>query len=152
MGRWNEMPEERYAREHPGCSLDDYCKYLNEIKKAEEDRKRQEKEEHDKLLQSFIGKAFRVKFNGESFGYFKITEDIVTSLEHCFHEDFYSVFIKGSKIFSIGFENKRIINKSWLPGQQYAICELIPDEIFDKIVEYYEELQITANKIRDMEL
>lgn len=42
-----------------------------------------------------------------------------------------------------------MINRQWLPGQGSEKCTIVPEELFNKVVEYYQEM---AEKIRDREL
>lgn len=87
-----ESPMKEYARKHPGCSLQEYCEYLDNIAREEAERRRLKEEENNQLLKSFEGKCFQINFNRQSFGYFKITKDI-TALREDVKEDFYEVFI-----------------------------------------------------------
>lgn len=109
-----ESPMKEYARKHPGCSLQEYCEYLDNI--AEAERRRLKEEENNQLLKSFEGKCFQINFNRQSFGYFKITKDI-TAFREDVKEDFYEVFID-SNTTRISLEKKRMINRQWLPGQE----------------------------------
>lgn len=110
-----ESPMKEYARKHPGCSLQEYCEYLDNIAREEAERRRLKEEENNQLLKSFEGKCFQINFNRQSFGYFKITKDI-TALREDVKEDFYEVFID-SNTTRISLEKKRLINRQWLPGQ-----------------------------------
>lgn len=145
-----ESPMREYARKHPGCSLQEYCEYLDNIAREEAERKRLKEEENNQLLKSFEGKCFQINFNGQSFGYFKITKDI-TAFREDVKEDFYEVFIS-SDTTRISLEKKRIINRLWLPGQGSEQCTIIPEELFNKVVKYYQEMCAMAEKIRDREL
>lgn len=40
-----------------------------------------------------------------------------------------------------------MINRQWLPGQA-----IVPEELFNKVVKYYQEMCAMAEKIRDREL
>lgn len=112
--------------------------------------RKQKEEENNQLLKSFEGKCFQINFNRQSFGYFKITKDI-TAFREDIKEDFYEVFID-SNTTRIGLEKKRMINRYWLPGQGNEKCTIVPEELFNKVVEYYQEMCTMAEKIRDREL
>lgn len=99
------------ARKHPGCSLQEYCEYLDNIAREEAERRRLKEEENNQLLKSFEGKCFQINFNRQSFGYFKITKDI-TALREDVKEDFYEVFID-SNTTRISLEKKRMSMASW---------------------------------------
>lgn len=45
-----------------------------------------------------------------------------------------------------------MINRQWLPGQGSEKCTIVPEELFNKVVEYYQEMCTMAEKIRDREL
>ena len=139
-----------YARKHPGCSLQEYCEYLDNIAREEAERRRLKEEENNQLLKSFEGKCFQINFNRQSFGYFKITKDI-TAFREDVKEDFYEVFID-SNTTRISLEKKRMINRQWLPGQGSEKCTIVPEELFNKVVKYYQEMCTMAEKIRDGEL
>lgn len=111
-----ESPMKEYARKHPGCSLQEYCEYLDNIAREEAERRRLKEEENNQLLKSFEGKCFQINFNRQSFGYFKITKDI-TAFREDVKEDFYEVFID-SNTTRISLEKKRMINRQWLPGRE----------------------------------
>lgn len=143
-------PMKEYAKKHPGCSLEEYCEYLDNIAKEQAERERLKEEENKQLLKSFEGKCFQINFNEQSFGYFKITKDITAPREDI-REDFYEVFID-SNIVRIGLEKKRMIYRQWLLGQGNKRCMIVPEELFDKVVKYYQEMCATAEKIRDREL
>ena len=145
-----ESPMKEYARKHPGCSLQEYCEYLDNIAREEAERRRLKEKENNQLLKSFEGKCFQINFNRQSFGYFKITKDI-TAFREDIKEDFYEVFID-SNTTRIGLEKKRMINRYWLPGQGSEKCTIVPEELFNKVVEYYQEMCTMAEKIRDREL
>lgn len=83
-----ESPMKEYARKHPGCSLQEYCEYLDNIAREEAERRRLKEEENNQLLKSFEGKCFQINFNRQSFGYFEITKDI-TAFREDVKEDFY---------------------------------------------------------------
>lgn len=102
-----ESPMKEYARKHPGCSLQEYCEYLDNIAREEAERRRLKEEENNQLLKSFEGKCFQINFNRQSFGYFKITKDI-TAFREDVKEDFYEVFID-SNTTRISLEKKRKI-------------------------------------------
>lgn len=140
-----ESPMKEYARKHPGCSLQEYCEYLDNIAREEAERRRLKEEENNQLLKSFEGKCFQINFNRQSFGYFKITKDI-TALREDVKEDFYEVFID-SNTTRISLEKKRMINRQWLPGQASEKCTIVPEELFN--VKYYQEMCTMAEKIRD---
>lgn len=63
---YRESPMDKYAREHPGCSLKEYCDYLKKVAEAESEVKRLKEEENNNLLKSFEGKCFRIDFNRRS--------------------------------------------------------------------------------------
>lgn len=63
----------------------------------------------------------------------------------------YEVFID-SNTTRIGLEKKRMINRQWLPGQGSEKCAIVPEELFNKVVKYYQEMCAMAEKIRDREL
>lgn len=146
----SRSPMSEYARKHPGCSLQEYCEYLDNIAREEAERRRLKEEENNQLLKSFEGKCFQINFNRQSFGYFKITKDI-TALREDVKEDFYEVFID-SNTTRISLEKKRMINRQWLPGQGSEKCTIVPEELFNKVVKYYQEMCTMAEKIRDGEL
>lgn len=128
----------------PGCSLQEYCEYLDNIAREEAERRRLKEEENNQLLKSFEGKCFQINFNRQSFGYFKITKDI-TAFREDIKEDFYEVFID-SNTTRIGLEKKRMM-ASWA-----GKCTIVPEELFNKVVKYYQEMCTMAEKIRDGEL
>lgn len=147
---YREGSMEEYARKYPGCSLKEYCNYLKKVAEAESEVKRLKEEENNNLLKSFEGKCFRIDFNRSCIGYFKITKDITASRE--IKEDFYEVYI-GDEIIKVCFAKKRFINRQWLPEQGGGQkCEIISEEIFNKIVKYYQGMCDMAEKIKDMQL
>lgn len=83
-----ESPMKEYARKHPGCSLQEYCEYLDNIAREEAERRRLKEEENNQLLKSFEGKCFQINFNRQSFGYFKITKDITADKSKFSIEEF----------------------------------------------------------------
>lgn len=103
--------------------------------------RKQKEEENNQLLKSFEGKCFQINFNRQSFGYFKITKDI-TAFREDVKEDFYEVFID-SNTTRIGLEKKSMA--SWAGA-------IVPEELFNKVVKYYQEMCAMAEKIRDREL
>lgn len=52
----------------------------------------------------------------------------------------------------MSLEKKRMINRQWLPGQGSEKCTIVPEELFNKVVKYYQEMCTMAEKIRDGEL
>ena len=145
-----ESPIKEYARKHPNCSLQEYCEYLDRIEKERIEKEKYKEEENNKLLKSFKEKCFRIEFNSEVIGYFKLNKDI-TVYRDSLTEDFYKIHISSNEVI-MEFEKKRVINRLWLPGQSNEKCTIIPEETFNKIVNLYQEMCLTANKIKNLEL
>lgn len=148
-----ESPIEKYAREHPGCSLEEYCNYVRKAKEKEIEAEKLQEEEINNLLKSFTGKCFRIDFNGTSISYFKITKDI--SIYKKFTEvteDFYSIFAD-SRITKIAIEKQRIVNYNWLLNKDtYTKCKVISEEVFNTIVKYCQEMHTMVEKLKNEEL
>ena len=45
-----------------------------------------------------------------------------------------------------------MINRQWLPGQGSEKCTIVPEELFNKVVKYYQETRTMAHKTRDGEV
>lgn len=54
-----ESPMKEYARKHPGCSLQEYCEYLDNIAREEAERRRLKEEENNQLLKVLRENAFK---------------------------------------------------------------------------------------------
>lgn len=147
---WNENPMKKYAREHPSCTLKEYCDYLDEVEQKRKEELKREQEEKQEILRSFTNKCFRLDFNGNCVLYFKITKDL-TTLRESLKVDAYEVY-EDQYSTSMRFESDRFINLSWLPGQDkynsaVRSCNIIPEEVFNKIVENFEDMK---KKVREM--
>lgn len=151
---WNENPMKVYAKKHPGCSLQEYCDYLDREEQERRDTKRREEEKREELLKSYVGKCFRINFNGQAFIYFRLTKKFGNSYR--VHEDCYEVYID-SKETRVIYSKQRMLNIAWFPGnilydRSGVECQIIPDEVFENICNYYKEMVNVAPKIRDMKL
>lgn len=152
---WNENPMKVYAKNHPGCSLQEYCEYLDGEEQKRRDAKKAEDEENERVLKSYVGKCFRIDFNGQSFMYFRLSKEFGNHTTA--NEDCYEVYISSNEI-RISYSKQRAVNVYWVfPKDPYYSnsvrkCEMISDETFDKIRNYYEEMINMAPKIKDMEL
>lgn len=146
---WNENPMKKYAKEHPSCTLKEYCDYLDEVEQKRKEELKREQEEKQEILRSFTNKCFKLNFNGNSILYFKITKDI-TTLRNGLTVDAYQIYEDKCKM-SMSFEAGRIINISWLPDQSVHAgirsCNIISEEVFNKIVENFEDMK---KKVREM--
>lgn len=49
---WNENPMKIYAKKHPGCSLQEYCEYLDKEEQERSDAKRREEEKEKSCLKA----------------------------------------------------------------------------------------------------
>lgn len=117
-------------------------------------RGKREEEKREELFKSYVGKCFRINFNGQSFMYFQLTKEFGNS--YGVNEDCYEVYIE-SKETRITYSKQRMLNISWFPGnilydRSGVECQIIPDEVFEKIRNYYREMVNVAPKIRDMKL
>lgn len=146
---WNENPMKKYASEHPGCTLEDYCNYLDEIEQKRREEKKKEEKQKEEALKSFTNKCFKLNFNGDSILFFKITKDI-TTLRESLKVDAYQVYENRHDV-SMSFEAGRIINPLWLPNQSVhsgiRYCNIIPEEVFNNIVKNFEDMK---EKVRAM--
>lgn len=130
-----KTPMEKYSEEHPGCSLQEYCDYLRKIEESKLEEKKLEEERINNRLKSFSGKCCRVDFGKTSFGYFRAAENITGS----FDARFYEVFTAKRNVIKIIVEEKRKVPRSWLLEQNGVTkCEIISEETFDKIVEWFQ--------------
>jgi hypothetical protein len=147
-----ESPMKEYARKHPGCSLQEYCEYLDNIAREEAERRRLKEEENNQLLKSFEGKCFKIDFNGMSTMFFRLTSDPTDPRSSRIEEDAYSVYIDSSKVH-MELEKKRYIDVMWLPGQEewygnsHKVFQ-ISEEDFNKVVEKYNEMVKVAKEIK----
>lgn len=151
---WNENPMKVYAKKYPGCSLQEYCDYLDRKEQERRDTKRREEEKREELLKSYVGKCFRINFNGQAFTYFRLTKEFGNS--YSVHEDCYEVYID-SKETRIIYSKQRMLNIAWFPGsilydRSGVECQIIPDEVFENICNYCKEMVNVAPKIRDVKL
>lgn len=117
--------------------------------------RRAEDEENERILKSYVGKCFRIDFNGQSFMYFRLSKEFGNHTT--VNEDCYEVYISSNEI-RISYSKQRAVNVYWVfPKDPYYSnsvrkCEMISDETFDKIRNYYEEMINMAPKIKSMEL
>lgn len=130
--------------------------YSVEYVKEEERKRHQEKVDsdnrHKALLKSYIGKCFKIDFNGMSTMFFRLTSDPTDPRSSRIEEDAYSVYIDSSKVH-MELEKKRYINVMWLPGQEewygnsHKVFQ-ISEEDFNKVVEKYNEMVKVAKEIK----
>ena len=151
---WNENPMKVYAKKHPGCSLQEYCDYLDREEQERRDTKRREEEKREELFKSYVGKCFRINFNNYSFMYFQLTKEFGNSC--MVNEDCYEVYIDSEET-RITYSKQRMLNIAWFPGnmlydRSVIDCSIIPDEAFEKIRNYYREMVNIAPKIKNIEL
>lgn len=105
---------------------------------------------HKALLKSYIGKCFKIDFNGMSTMFFRLTPTDPRSSR--IEEDAYSVYIDSSKVH-MELEKKRYINIMWLSGQEerygnsHKVFQ-ISEEDFNKVVEKYNEMVKVAKEIK----
>lgn len=147
-----KSPIEEYLDKHPDSTLREYNEYVKE----EERKRRQEKVDsdnrHKALLKSYIGKCFKINFNGMSTMFFRLTSDPTDPRSSRIEEDAYSVYIDSSKVH-MELEKKRYINVMWLPGQEewygnsHKVFQ-ISEEDFNKVVEKYNEMVKVAKEIK----
>lgn len=153
---WRISPEEIYLENHPNSTLKEYIDYLH----LEELKRSQELEEssrrHKELLASYIGKCFKIDFNGQSVIYFKLVTDLdnLISGGHAYLPT-YEVYISSDKI-SMGFEPKRFINLMWFPNQECWYgrnnnkATIISEESYNKIVSIYENVIEAAEEVKSI--
>lgn len=145
-----KSPIEEYLDKHPDSTLREYNEYVKE----EERKRHQEKVDnrHKALLKSYIGKCFKIDFNGMSTMFFRLTSDPTDPRSSRIEEDAYSVYIDSSKVH-MELEKKRYINIMWLPGQEewygnsHKVFQ-ISEEDFNKVVEKYNEMVKVAKEIK----
>lgn len=107
---------------------------------------------HKALLKSYIGKCFKIDFNGMSTMFFRLTSDPTDPRSSRIEEDAYSVYIDSSKVH-MELEKKRYINVMGLPGQEewygnsHKVFQ-ISEEDFNKVVEKYNEMVKVAKEIK----
>ena len=135
-------------------------------------------DEINKIIpEALIGDAFHIKVSKQTAEYL-IANDIVNDIMNAeygndgfygeqwtgmtkddfndetqkFDDDYQTFEIDVNPITRIGLEKKRMINRQWLPGQGSEKCAIVPEELFNKVVKYYQEMCAMAEKIRDREL
>lgn len=147
----NKTPEEKYLDNHPDSSLKEYVDYLKEEKKKARLLNEESEKKHRELLDSYVGKCFKVDFNGRSIMYFKLT----TSVSKDTRVTAYEIYKDVDKSY-MSMERNRYINVIWLPNQEewykdnyIKSSSIISEESFNEIVSIYENLD---KAIKDLSL
>lgn len=148
---WDKStPEEKYLDSHPDSTLKEYIDYLNDKKEKARLERIDSEKRHRELLDSYVGKCFKIDFNGNSFIYFKLTQ----SVSNNFKETVYGVYSDSNRTY-MEIEKERFINIRWLPFQQewYGTpsvnSSIISEESFNNIIKIYENLVDTAKEIKE---
>ena len=148
---WNRRtPEEVYLDSHPNSTLKEYIDYLSDKKEKARLESIESEKRHKELLDSYVGKCFKIDFNGNSFIYFKLTQPISSS----FRETVYGVYSDSNKTY-MEIEKDRYINIQWLPFQQewYGTpsvkSSIISEESFNKIVSICNNMSMLIKEIKD---
>ena len=147
-----KSPIEEYLDKHPDSSLREYNEYVKEEERKRHQEKVDSDNKHKALLKSYIGKCFKIDFNGMSTMFFRLTSDPTDPRSSRIEEDAYSVYIDSSKVH-MELEKKRYINVMWLPGQEewygnsHKVFQ-ISEEDFNKVVEKYNEMVKVAKEIK----
>lgn len=153
MGFWNKKSEEeQYLETHPDSTLKEYIDFLKEEQKKKKLFLDESKKRHEELLNSYIGKCFKVNFNGSCVIYFKITTPItqntlVTS---------YELYTDKDRTY-MSLDTNRYINERWLPNQEewysssyVQSSSIISEESFNKIVSMYENMVESVKEIKNI--
>lgn len=147
-----KSPIEEYLDKHPDSTLREYNEYVKEEERKRHQEKVDSDNRHKALLKSYIGKCFKIDFNGMSTMFFRLTSDPTDPRSSRIEEDAYSVYIDSSKVH-MELEKKRYINVMWLPGQEewygnsHKVFQ-ISEEDFNKVVEKYNEMVKVAKEIK----
>lgn len=153
---WRMRPEERYLETHPNSTLKEYVDYLDAKELQRQQELKESAKKHEELLASYIGKCFKIDFNGQSVLYFKLITDLNTliSRKHVLLPT-YKVYIS-SDMVSMEFEPKRYINIMWFPNQEEWFgrntntVTIISEESYNEIVSIYKNMVETAKKVKDI--
>lgn len=153
---WRTRPEERYLETHPNSTLKEYIDYLDAKELQRQQELKESEKKHEELLASYIGKCFKMDFNGQSVLYFKLITDLNTliSKRHVLLPA-YEVYISSDKV-SMEFEPKRYINMMWFPNQEEWFgrnndtVTIISEKSYNEIVSIYKNMVETAKKVKDI--
>lgn len=70
-----KSPIEEYLDKHPDSTLREYNEYVKEEELKRHQEKVDSDNRHKALLKSYIGKCFKIDFNGMSTMFFRLTSD-----------------------------------------------------------------------------
>lgn len=84
-----KSPIEEYLDKYPDSSLREYNEYVKEEERKRHQEKVDSDNRHKALLKSYIGKCFKIDFNGMSTMYFRLTSDPTDPRSSRIEEDAY---------------------------------------------------------------